>query len=63
MAELTGNKRFRSGTEGRLFPRPILILQVEVSGLVDYNMGGYIECEVQTWWRDASTEDLLELKL
>lgn len=61
MGKLTGNKRFRAVSG--LFGKKMLVLQVEVTGLVDYVMGGHIECEVETWWRDAQTEDLLELKL
>lgn len=56
---LTGKTRYRSGKFGGVF---VPILQVEYSYSRDYNLGYSVECEDALAWRDAKTEDLLELK-
>lgn len=62
MAELTGKIRYRPSVEKRFIEKKnVLVLQVEVTGFRDYIVGGHIEVEHETWWRDARVEDLLEL--
>ena len=56
--KLTGRKRYRSARTW--FRQEYLVLQVEVEGLITENIGGRVECERRTWWRDATTEDLTE---
>lgn len=59
---LTGKTRYRSGKSGGVFSKQVLILQVEYSYSRYYNLGYSVECEDALAWRDAKTEDLLELK-
>ena len=55
---LTGNVRHRLSSFGKK-----LILQVEVEYLYDYCIGGYIEVEKHTKWRDAKVEDFSRINI
>jgi len=52
----TGRQRHR--VVARLFGREKLVLQVEERGLVTSCIGGVVECDWCTWWRDARATDL-----
>lgn len=43
--------------------RPMLVLQVQETRPVTTNIGGYIDTESMTYWRDATTEDVSEIVL
>lgn len=51
---LTGKTRYRTSWRGKL------ILQVQVNGFVFCNYGDQLE--EQSWWKDATFEDLQSLK-
>lgn len=52
MSQLTGKTRVRLGWRGKL------VLQVQVTGLFTCNIGGQIDNERRTWWRDADLCDV-----
>lgn len=54
--QLTGRTRHR--VKRTWFGREYLVLQVEETGIRSYSLGGAIDCESYTEWRDATTEDL-----
>ena len=57
--KLTGKRRFRASTNW--FGKTVLLLQVEVEGMVPRNVGNrWVDTERETWWRDATVEDLTE---
>lgn len=55
---LTGNVRHRLSSFGKK-----LILQVEVEYMHTYSVGGHIDSELTSTWRDATVEDLAILTL
>lgn len=63
---LTGRVRYRTGVEGFMSRKPILVLQVEEHhlGTVDHwdSIGGRVECDIRNVnklvWRDAVATDL-----
>lgn len=61
MERLTGRTRHRP--MNRAFGPPKLVLQVERTYLHDYCIGGHIDTETVTDWRDATVEDLTTLEL
>lgn len=56
METLTGNIRHRS--KDQLFGPPALVLQVERTYIHTTSIGGHIDCETMTDYRDATVEDL-----
>jgi len=56
MEKLTGNIRHRS--KNQLFGSPVLVLQVERTYIHTMSIGGQIDCETVTDYRDATVEDL-----
>lgn len=54
----TGNVRVRPSSFGKK-----LILQVEVTGIHTYSIGGHIDSEHVTEWRDAKVEDLARVNV
>ena len=55
-ARPTGRRRFRHQT--RWLSKPILVLQVEWKGIHTFSIGGHIDSEWITFWRDADVADL-----
>lgn len=53
--EPTGKKRHR---EEKRWGRSLLVLQLEERGLESRYIGGYIDSEWRTRWRDANISDL-----
>lgn len=60
MTTLTGRQRYR--TSKRWLRTPLLVLQLEVSGIVPEFSGGTIETTEQTWWIDATVQHLTEME-
>jgi hypothetical protein len=56
--KLTGAKRFRLGSEGRLSRRQVVVLQVEESYDHCTPCGPSFDTRTYTHWRDATLEDL-----
>lgn len=55
---LTGRRRYALRHHGFFNPRLVLVLQVERKFISTTSIGGYIDSEWVTNWRDASLEDL-----
>lgn len=55
-ARPTGRRRYRS--QPRFLRKPVLVLQIEWKGIHTTSIGGHIDSEWITFWRDADVEDL-----
>lgn len=56
--KLTGNIRLHAVRVGAICPRQLLVLQVEETGIETAWLGGEIESDTVTRWRDARVDDL-----
>lgn len=54
--ERTGRQRYDS--RRTFWGREYLVLQIQERGLVASYIGGHVDCEWMTRWRDATTVDL-----
>lgn len=57
-ARPTGRTRYR--VHKSFFGAPMVVLQIEWKGIHTYCVGGFIDSEWMTFWRDASIEDVTE---